>query len=164
MEKTNIEKLVEDGILTAILIILGMLKLPSIIPGTEFQLSAPYAVCVAVLVGFGRYLRIGICASFIQLLLGTHTIWNVTIAMIFRIVAGGIIALFPNKKILLYIAGPLGTAAARMVMAVVLGVPLIPLLVSAAPGMLFTVVGVAVILPIMKRIIKNAPAVHLDHR
>lgn len=48
--------------LTAILVILGMIKIPSVIPGAEFQLSAPYAVCLASLVGFGRYLGIGICA------------------------------------------------------------------------------------------------------
>ena len=59
-----------------------------IIPGTEFQLSAPFAICIAGIFGFGRYLQIGILASSSNLLLGTHTILNVLIAMVFRIVAG----------------------------------------------------------------------------
>ena len=56
-----LQKLAFDGLLTAILVRLGMLKLPSLIPGAEFQPSAPYAVCLAAAVGFRRYLGIGIC-------------------------------------------------------------------------------------------------------
>ena len=73
----SIRRLALDGIFTAVLVILGMIKLPSLIPGAEFQLSAPYAVCLAAAVGFKRYLGTGICSSAIQLLLGTHTVWNV---------------------------------------------------------------------------------------
>ena len=66
-----------DGMFTALLILLGMIKLPSILPGAEFQLSAPYAVCLVAGVGFWRYLGIGVCASLVQLMMGTHTLWNV---------------------------------------------------------------------------------------
>lgn len=37
----SIRRLALDGIFTAVLVILGMIKLPSLIPGAEFQLSAP---------------------------------------------------------------------------------------------------------------------------
>ena len=82
------QKLTLDAMLTAILVILGMIKLPSLFADLEFQLSAPYAVCLAAAVGFKRYLGSAIFASLIQLALGTHTIWNVLIAMVFRVVAG----------------------------------------------------------------------------
>lgn len=76
-----------DGMFTALLILLGMIKLPSILPGAEFQLSAPYAVCLVASVGFWRYLGIGVCASLVQLMMGTHTPWNVLVAMVFRVAA-----------------------------------------------------------------------------
>lgn len=149
----DIREMAVDGVLTAILVILGMIKLPSIIPGTEFQLSAPYAVCIAVLVGFKRYLGIGICSSVIQLMLGTHTIWNVAVAMVFRVVAGSILSLTKNNRCGIYLAGPLGTIAARGFMAVLMHVPFWPLVIAAAPGMVFTVIGVVVVLPVMRRIL-----------
>lgn len=142
-----LQKLALDGLLTAILVLLGMLKLPSLIPGAEFQPSAPYAVCLAAAVGFRRYLGIGICSSLIQLLLGTHTIWNVLIAMVFRITAGAIAAKKPEKKLRLLLAGPIGTGCARLVLAAMLRVPALPLLAAAVPGMIFTAVCTALFYP-----------------
>lgn len=149
---TNTRNLALDGMLTAILVVLGMIKIPSLIPGAEFQLSAPYAVCVAALVGFGRYLGIGICASIIQLLLGNHTILNVLIAMVFRIVVGVIVSVLPKSRAALYVAGPCGTAVARIVLGVVLHTSPWPLLAAALPGMIFTAVVVIMMTPVVKRV------------
>ena len=103
-----------DGMFTALLILLGMIKLPSILPGAEFQLSAPYAVCL---------------------------------------VAGGlIVSLLPGKKWAMVLAGPVGTGCARVVLAGVLGVPVLPLLGAAVPGMVFTGVCVALLEPVLRRI------------
>lgn len=146
----DIRKIAVDGLLTAILFILGMIKIPSFLPGAEFQLSAGYAVCICYMVGFYRYLGIGICSSLLQLALGTHTIWNVLIAMVFRIVAGMIVTGFRKYRLSVYLAGPIGTMAGRIVLAAILKVPVWPLLAAAAPGMIFTVVMVAVLLPICK--------------
>lgn len=96
--KSQTKTLTTDALLTTLLILTGMIKLPSFVPGAEFQLSAPLAILIVTLLGFKRYLGIGICSSCIQLMLGTHTILNVTIAMIFRIVAGTIVTLAPHKK------------------------------------------------------------------
>lgn len=150
-KKYDVRRLTLDGMLTAILVILGMIKLPSIIPGAEFQLSAPYAVVLASFVGFYRYLGIGMCASAIQLLLGTHTIYNVVVALVFRIVAGLIIKFCPKKEAIIAIAGPLGTACARIVMSLILFVPVLPLLVAAVPGMIFT----AFVAVVLRRILKK---------
>lgn len=137
-----VQKLTLDAMLTAILVILGMIKLPSLFPGAEFQLSAPYAVCLAAAVGFKRYLGIGICASLIQLALGTHTIWNVFIAMVFRVVAGMIVTIWKDKKVALVLAGPIGTGVARIILAAILHTPAFPLLIAALPGMIFTAISV----------------------
>ena len=159
-ENRNLAKRVAaDGVLTAVLIILGMIKLPSFLPGAEFQMSAPYAVCLAAAVGFRRYLAIGVCSSIIQLLLGTHTIWNVAVAMVFRIVAGMIVTVFPRSRAALAAAGPAGTAAARIVLSWMLRVPLVPLLAAAVPGMIFTAVcAVAASSVVYKTIKRGEPS------
>lgn len=149
---SSAKRMSQDGIFTAILIILGMIKIPSVFPGAEFQLSAPYAVCLASMVGFKRYFGIGICASFIQLILGNHTIYNVAVAMIFRIVAGAIIQWCPFRKMALIVAGPIGTACARVVMAYIFSIPIQPLLVAAFPGMIFTAVVAVLLNQAVKRI------------
>lgn len=158
-KQSRVKNLAMDGLFAAVLVVAGMIKLPSIVPGAEFQLSAPYAVCLAVTVGFFRYLKIGIFASVLQLLLGGHTWLNVLIAMVFRLVAGALAGLFPKRKAVVCLAGPLGTAAARLVLAAVLTVSPVPLLIAAVPGMLFTAFGVCLLLPVMERLTKTGKGV-----
>lgn len=142
------------ALLTVLLAVFGTFKIPGIIPGTEFQLSAPFAVCIAALFGFRRYLLIGVLASIINLLLGTHTILNVLIAMVFRLVAGGIITFGGNKPLILAISGPVGTACGRVVLAMVAQASAGALLVGAVPGMIFTAVTTLIMYPILKRVLK----------
>lgn len=154
----KIQRITIDAMLVAVLVILGMIKIPSFIPGAEFQLSAPFAVLLAARAGFGTYMGIGVCASVVQLALGTHTIWNVVISMVFRITAGLIVTYFPWKRMGVFIAGPLGTLAARIVLAAMLGVSAWPLIAAAVPGMIFTAVSVVLCTPASKMIkgqIKN---------
>ena len=139
------------ALLAVILALMGMFKIPGIIPGTEFQLSAPFAICIAGVFGFGSYFKIGILASAINLLLGTHTVLNVLIAMVFRIVAGGTIAIFKDKPIFLVISGPLGTTVGRYVLALFLQVSPLPLIAGAVPGMIFTAVTTLLMYPILKK-------------
>lgn len=150
-----VRRMAMDGLLTALLVILGMIKLPSLIPGAEFQLSAPYAVCLAAAVGFRRYLGIGACASCIQLLLGTHTIWNVAVAMVFRLTAGALAAWKPSGKLRILLAGPVGTGCARLALAAMLRTPALPLLAAALPGMVFTAVCTGVLYPVFCRVLEQ---------
>ena len=153
-----VRQLTADGFLTAILVILGMIKLPSLIPGAEFQLSAPYAVCLAASVGFRRYLGIGVCASCIQLLLGTHTVWNVGIAMVFRLAAGALAAWRPSGRLRLMLAGPVRTGCARLTLAAIFQVPVLPLLAAALPGMVFTAACTGVLYPVFCRAMEQGGA------
>lgn len=150
------KELAITAMLAAVLAILGTFKIPAILPGAEFQLSAPFALCLAACFGFRRYFTIGILASAINLLLGTHTILNVTIALVFRIVAGGIVAVFGAKPVVLAVSGPVGTASGRLVLALITHISPLPLLAGAVPGMIFTAVLTPVMYPAMRRILHAA--------
>ncbi len=156
--REKIREMTVTALLATLLAVFGMFKLPSIIPGCEFQLSAPFAVCIAACFGFKRYLRIGILASAINLILSTHTIMNVTIAMIFRLVAGGILLIFGVNPLTIVISGPLGTVAGRVVLGGISGTNPLALIAVAVPGMVFTAVGAAVIYPVMKRLVRREAA------
>lgn len=148
------------AMLASIIVVTGTFKIPSPLIGTEFQLSAPIAVIIAALFGFKRYFYAGLIASGVSLLIGTHTIINVFVAIIFRIVAGGTIGLFGTGIIILIIAGPLGTLVARFVLAALLDINPKILIVSALPGMIFTAIVTFLIYPIARKIIQRTPFKH----
>ena len=50
----NIRYITEIAILTAMITVLGAIKIPNIIPGIEFQLSAPLAVAICCRVWFQK--------------------------------------------------------------------------------------------------------------
>lgn len=77
-------------------------------------------------------------ASILGLLLGTATVFNVLIAMIFRLVAGSVITLGGRSLLIIALSGPLGTLAARMVMGQIINVDWQILVAAAVPGMIFT--------------------------
>lgn len=89
------------------------------------------------------------------MILGLQTIYNVIIAMVYRIVAGLILTVLKKDPLALIIAGPAGTFAARLVLATILGVAWQPLVVSAAPGMFFTAITAPVLTSILKRVLKT---------
>ena len=73
----NIRYITEVAILTAMITVLGAIKIPNVIPGIEFQLSAPLAVAICAVFGFKKYIISGCLSSLIGLALGTQTILNV---------------------------------------------------------------------------------------
>ena len=52
----NIRYITEIAILTAMITVLGAIKIPNVIPGIEFQLSAPLAVAICAVFGFKKYI------------------------------------------------------------------------------------------------------------
>lgn len=137
-EETKIST--EIGLLTAFITITGAIKLPGLFPGTEFQLSAPLAVAICAVFGFKKYIIAGVLSSLIGLMLGTQNLFNVFIACIFRIVAGGMVSLGGKNIWILSIAGPIGSAVSRLSMGLFLGKAVIPLLLATVPGMIYTAV------------------------
>lgn len=155
MRKFSTYDLAQISLLACLIIITGMFKIPTGIPGSEFQLSAPIAVAIAAVFGFKRYFLAGIIASFILFLLGIHSILNVEISLIFRLTVGLIIVLLGTSIPVLVVAGPIGTIVARLGLAFTLGTPFLPLFVLAIPGMLITAVSVYPIAKILHAIHKK---------
>lgn len=115
-------------------------------------MSAPFAVAICSVFGFRRYLIAGLIASAVQLILGTHTLLNVGVAMIFRVTAGAIVAWGANHPWAVAFAGPAGTAAARLCLSYVLHAPAAPLLLAALPGMVYTALLAAPLAGVLARI------------
>lgn len=135
-----IRMLVTDSMMSALLLITGMLKIPSLIPGAEFQISAPFAVSLAKNLGFRRYLAIGVVASVCGFFLGVQNVVNIAVAMIYRMIVGVILTLFRDSDLAVAVSGPCGTLISRIVLAQALGADAWMLILYAAPGMAFTAV------------------------
>ena len=99
MSTFKIRAISEIALLAAFIAVSGAFKLPSFIPGSEFQLSAPLAVAICGVFGTKKYLLAGLLASAGGLLLGTQTIFNVLIAMLFRIVVALLYAILGKSKV-----------------------------------------------------------------
>ena len=134
----SLKEVVKIALLAAFIIVTGSFKLPGIIPGTEFQLSAPVGVAIAANFGFKRYFLAGLVASLVLYSTGVHNFVNVIVSIVFRLVAGGIVAILGPSFLMVTVAGPLGSAAARLILAGLLHKGVIVLLVTALPGMLYT--------------------------
>lgn len=140
--KINVYNLTEVALLAAMIAVTGLIKIPTVFPGSEFQLSAPLAVAITAAFGFWRYMSAGIIASLVLMILGVHNLLNVEVSMIYRIIAGGFVTLFGHSIPILVIAGPIGTAAARLGLSITLDVSFWPLLLNALPGMIYTAISV----------------------
>ena len=139
------------ALLTALITISGSLKIPSFVPGSEFQLSAPIAVAICGVFGIKRYLTAGIAASVLCLMLGTQNIFNVFIALSFRAVVACCSLLWGNSKLFYVLAGPLASAAARLLLSLFVGKAAIALIAAAVPGMIFTAFAAPLFAAVLNR-------------
>lgn len=139
------------GLLTGILTLLGCLRLPSFFPGAEFQLSAPFAVALCAALGFRRYILIGVLSSCIALLLGLQSFLHVGVALLFRLAVGVVLQCGRNAAWAIVLAGPAGSAAARLGLGFLIGKAVYPLLLAALPGMLLTALAAYPMTKILRR-------------
>ena len=149
----------ETGLLAAFIFVTGSVKLPGLLPGTEFQLSAPLAVAVCAVFGFRRYITAGMIASVIGLMLGTQNFFHVFIAMVFRLTVGGVVAVAGTSWPVVAVVGPLGSVAARLALGVVIGNAAIPLLLAAVPGMIYTALTAWPLTLLLKKVRMNTERV-----
>ena len=152
----NIRYITEIAILTAMITVLGAIKIPNIIPGIEFQLSAPLAVAICAVFGFKKYIISGCLSSLIGLALGTQSILNVMIAMQFRLIVGLILWMCQNH-IGIMISGPIASALARLSLSLYVGKAALPMIALAAPGMIFTVIMAPVFVKVFHKIHNQVP-------
>jgi len=148
--------LTEIGLLAALIAVTGTVKLPGLLPGTEFQISAPLAVAICAVFGFIKYISAGILASVIGLVLGTQNLLNVLIAIVFRLSVGSVLGFLGITWPAVTIAGPVGSAAARLAMGGLLDTGVIPLLIMAGPGMIYTALAAWPLTVMLKKV--KAPA------
>lgn len=164
MKKLTAYDVAQIALLASMIAVTGSFKLPTGVPGAEFQLSAPLAVAIAAVFGFWRYITAGIIASFILMLLGIHNFINFEISMVFRLAAGGLVAILGPSLPVLLMAGPTGTAAARWVLALTLGIDAWPLLVAALPGMVYTMLLVWPLYKTLQRVKTIVEAQYGKHK
>lgn len=138
MNPVKLRTLTGTALLGVLLFGAGLLRLPSPVPGSEFQLSAPLAAAICGVFGFRIYLTAGLLASALTVLTGTGTVFHVLIAMIYRLTVGAAFGLLGPSGLFFLCAGPAGTLAARAVLSVVTGGGFAALALAAVPGMLFT--------------------------
>jgi len=131
------KELTRIALLAVLITVSGAFKIPGP-AGTDFQLSAPIAVAIVAVFGLTRYVLAGIISSTVGFILGTQTLIHIGIAIVFRVVAGSLIALVGPVIWAIIIAGPLGSIIARIILSKVVGQGLIPLLVASLPGIIFT--------------------------
>lgn len=136
--KSTAKELCQIGLLAVLITVSAMFKLPSLLHGMEFQISAPVAVAICGVFGIKTYILAGLVSSAVGLLLGTQNILNVGISMLFR-VAVAVVFFFsgPNRFFYLF-AGPIGTFFARIALSAVVGKAAWGLVAAAVPGMVFT--------------------------
>ena len=128
----------EPALLSVLIAVSGAFKSPGFVPGSEFQMSAPIAVAVCGVYGAKKYIVAGLIASGLSLALGTHSFFNVLVAMTFRLVVALTWTFLGSGKIFYTFSGPMGTIAARGVVALLLGKGFYALAVAAVPGIIFT--------------------------
>ena len=138
----------ETALLAALIGVSGSFKIPGLVPGTEFQLSAPIAVAICGVFGFKKYIIAGVLASLLSLALGTHTILNVTISMSFRLAVGAVWLLLGSSRLFYIISGPIGTTA----MTLLLGKGFYAMVAAALPGMAFTAATAWFVAGVLKRV------------
>lgn len=133
-----IRNICEVAILSGLIYVSGLFRVPGLLAGSEFQLSAPIAVAVCGVFGFKRYIIAGVIASAIGLMMGTSTLFNVLIAMTFRLGTGAVWLCLGSHRLFYVLAGPVGTTLARFVLSLFVGKGFWIMLSAAAPGMLYT--------------------------
>lgn len=150
--RLSVNSLCQTALLAAFIAVSGSIKLPSIIPGGEFQLSAPIAVAVCGVFGVKKYLAAGVAASAVCLILGTQNLFNVLIALTFRAVIALIFAVTGGSKLFYIAAGPVASTVSRLVLALFVDKAVYALIAAAAPGMLFTAFAAPCLAGILKRL------------
>ena len=157
MTSLKIRTLTETALLGVLIFVSGLFRLPSPLPGSEFQLSAPLAAAVCGVFGFRIYLAAGILASTLTLLTGGGTVFHILIAMVYRLTVGAAFGILGPSAWFFFLAGPAGTLAARAVLSLVTG-GFIALALAAVPGMIFTALASRPIARLLRRVRQLRPA------
>ncbi|WP_105996037.1 hypothetical protein [Staphylococcus agnetis] len=137
--------------IAALLTVFALFKLPAILPGLEFQLSAPVSLLILAFFGIKRYFIGGLISSVILFIIGAFNPLHLCISLIFRILSISVVYCLGVSLRTLCIAGCVGTLVSRIVLAEFLHLPPIVLVAHALPGICFTLIVVSLLYPTLSR-------------
>lgn len=146
------KEITQISCIAAILSIFAIIKMPSILPGLEFQLSAPVSLLILAIFGIKKYFIGGLLSSFILLILGIFNPINLIVSFCFRFVAILVIWFFKVNVFSLIIAAVLGSTLSRIILSQILNLPILVVVINVAPGIMFTII---VLIPLYLSLIKN---------
>ncbi|MDW8543616.1 QueT transporter family protein [Staphylococcus sp. KG4-3] len=146
------KEITQISCIAAILSIFAIIKMPSILPGLEFQLSAPVSLLILAIFGIKKYFIGGLLSSFILLILGIFNPINLIVSFCFRFVAILVIWFFKVNVFSLIIAAVLGSTLSRIILSQILNLPILVVVINATPGIIFTII---VLIPLYLSLIKN---------
>lgn len=146
------KEITQISCIAAILSILAIIKIPSILPGLDFQLSAPVSLLILAIFGIKKYFVGGLLSSFILFILGIFNPINLIISFSFRLVAILIVYFFKVNIFSLVVAAILGSTLSRIMLAQILNLPILLVIVNAVPGIISTII---ILIPLYFSLIKN---------
>lgn len=156
MRELDLRVIVHIALLTTLITVAGAIKIPNLIYGLEFQLSAPLAIAICSVFGFKIYMISGCLSSFLGLVMGSQNIINVLIAMQFRLIVGLVLWIGQNHIWAIISAGPIASTIARLSLSLFLGKLGFALVVAALPGMIFTMIMAPFLVKIFRIIVYRA--------
>lgn len=151
----NTKKIVKISFLSVLLTICSFIKFPGLIPGTQFQISAPIAVSICSIFGFKIYILAGIISSITTFILGTHNLISILNSFIFRVIVGLVLYIFKKNIITISIAGPIGSIVSRFILSFMLKTDFIALLTPSIPGIIYTLFTAYPATLLFKKILKR---------
>lgn len=134
------KEITQISCIAAILSLFAILKIPSILPGLEFQLSAPVSLLILAIFGIKKYFIGGILSSFILLILGIFNPVHLIISFCFRFVSILVVYFLKVNIFSLSIAAILGSTLSRIILSQVLDLPILIVVMNAVPGIIFTII------------------------
>lgn len=137
--------------IATLLTIFALFKLPAVIPGLEFQLSAPVSILILAFFGIKRYFIGGLISSATLFIMGVFNPLNLFISIMFRVVAIAIVYFCGVSVRSLSIASCAGTLSSRLILAGILHLPPILLVAHALPGILFTLIVIVILYPALSK-------------
>lgn len=146
------KEITQISCIAAILSIFAIIKMPSILPGLEFQLSAPVSLLILAIFGIKKYFIGGLLSSFILLILSIFNPINLIVSFCFRFVAILVIWFFKVNVFSLIIAAVLGSTLSRIILSQILNLPILVVVINATPGIIFTII---VLIPLYLSLIRN---------
>lgn len=145
------KSITQISVIAALLTLFSLFKLPALLPGLEFQLSAPISLLILAFFGIKRYFIGGLISSALLLVIGAVNPLHLFISFVFRLIAILIVYISGVSLRSLCLASCAGTLISRIILAEFLHLPPILLVAHALPGVLFTLLVVSTLYPALSR-------------